>query len=137
MALLRHHEFPEGSIQLLEHLDIDGMSSEESVGEPGTRRTYKIKKLPWRDQEFTAWLQRIDGLPLKNAQQSILPRRSDYRTRMVSDLVSESRPPVSGLPSSLYKAEWLQNRNPKFLEKLKVQDVKFSLPQIDQYIPHR
>ncbi|KIM24779.1 hypothetical protein M408DRAFT_317077 [Serendipita vermifera MAFF 305830] len=48
LALAKHHDLPDRSITLLENLDIDGMSSEESDGEIGTKRVFKIKSLPWR-----------------------------------------------------------------------------------------
>jgi hypothetical protein len=77
LAMLRHHEFPSEVIRFVKELDVEGMSSEESVGEPNTKRHYLIKKLPWRNPTLTLWLHRVDGLPLKNRHGRTIPRRSE------------------------------------------------------------
>jgi hypothetical protein len=136
IALLEHHGFPEESIRLVQTLDIDGMSSEESDGEIGTRRTYRIKQLPWRSKIMTNWLHRIDELPTKNRQNAII-RRMDHRKRVHSDAVSETRTPICGLPINLYSSTWYKSRNERFIKKLSVKQAEFLLPKVDEYLPNR
>jgi hypothetical protein len=119
----------------MKDLDVDGMSSEASVGEVGTQRYYRIKKLPWRHPDLTSWLHRIDMMPLKNARQAIIPRRSECRQRRPSDLISDSRPPVHGLPMNLYSKDWLHGRSNRFIETLDPRRYMVDLPLIDQYVP--
>lgn len=133
VALAKHHELPNHALQLLNYLNTEGMSSEESLGPPGTRRTYKIKTLPWRSKALTQWLQRIDALPLQNANGDVLRRRADHRLRQISDEVSLSRSPVSGLPRNLYDGDWLKSRESRFKRKLGVKAMDYDLHKLDPY----
>jgi hypothetical protein len=59
------------------------------------------------------------------------------QVRMLSDLVSDPRPPVPGLPHNLYSAEWVHNRHPDYIEKLNMNEYKYTLPAIDRFAPRR
>jgi hypothetical protein len=135
MALLTHHGFPARSVELVKTLDIDGMSSEESEGEMGTPRTYRIKTLPWRSSAFTNWLHRVDDLPMKNKWNAII-RREDFRRRLPSDAVSDRRPPVERLPINLYSESWYKEKNTRFVKRLMASPT-YPLPKIDEYSPKR
>jgi hypothetical protein len=122
------------TIQMIEHLEIDGMSSEDSEGEVGTHRTFKIKKLPWRSQELTTFLHRVDELPTKNAQNGILRRRTVHRFRLIKDIESVSRSPVERLCENLYNGEWLKGQDDRNRKRLGVVDSPFIIPRIDDYV---
>lgn len=135
-AMVKHHQFPDIAVQLLDKLDKEGMSSEESEGEPGTtERVYRIKKLPWRSPEVTQWLHRVDAMPTKNTNGAVLSRMASYRTRVTSDLESDSRPPIRCLLKTLYRPEWLRLQLPSSLKDLSVSNVKVTLPKIDDFAP--
>lgn len=135
VALIRHHGFPDDAAKALQHLDMEGMSSEDSEGELGTRRTFRIKKLPWRSDELTLWLQRIDKLSLKNNHAEVLARRVEHRRRVASDKTSAKRSPPYGLPVNFYNPSWLESRDSRFLRRLGIHSTKLSLPKIDEYAP--
>lgn len=134
LALLRHHGFPDDSIGMLQELDIEGMSSEESDGETGERRVFKIKKLPWRSPDLTAFLHRIDDFPLKNTNNKVLRRRYVRRERLLKDIESDERPAVPGLNTNLYRSEWLQRQDKRGTSRLAVVDNVFELPKIDDFV---
>jgi hypothetical protein len=114
---------------------MEGMSSEDSEGELGTRRTFRIKKLPWRSNELTLWLQRIDKLSLKNSHAEVLARRVEHRRRVSSDKTSNKRPPPYGLPVNFYNPTWLESRDSRYLKRLGIRSTKLPLPKIDEYAP--
>jgi hypothetical protein len=114
---------------------MEGMSSEDSEGELGTRRSFRIKKLPWRSDELTLWLQRIDKLSLKNSHAEILARRVEHRRRLSSDKTSDKRSPPYGLPVNFYNPSWLGGRDSRFLKRLAINSTKLPLPKIDDYAP--
>jgi hypothetical protein len=135
IALLRHHQFPERCIDMVENsLGVDAMSSEDSDGEVGTQRNFRIKSMPWRDQDLTIWLRRVDALPTKNAQNFRLMQRWTPRKRIVSDLVSTRRKPVPELPLNFYRSEWLMEQDRRNRARLKVDPTPFVLPRIDDFI---
>lgn len=129
--MAQHHNLPKAAVDLIEALDVEGASSEESEGEIGDQRGFKIKTLPWRSPHLTTWLHRIDELPAKNNLGATLPRRMGHRRRQASDLVSQDRPPVPKLQANLYNADWLQKRPPRFAKQLCC-DGEFVLPALDQ-----
>lgn len=129
---MEHHNVPKPAVDLVEALDMEGISSEESEGEIGEDRTYKVKALPWRNPQLTAWLHRIDRLPIKNRLGAVMSKRTTYRRRQDSDLVSEERPPVPSLHRNMYEPNWLQKRPPRFSKQLCV-DGDFTLPALDPY----
>ncbi|KAG8767260.1 hypothetical protein FS842_004489 [Serendipita sp. 407] len=133
LALMHHHKFPEDSIKMVEGLDIDGMSSEQSEGDVGSAREFRIKQLPWRSPDLTAFLHRIDKLPTKNGDNKILRQRSNERRRVTADLRSTRRLPISGLPVNLYRSEWLQGLSERDQKRLNVVDKAFKFPKIDDY----
>jgi hypothetical protein len=135
ISLLKHHYFPEDAVEMVNALDIDGMSSEDSDGELGTERKFHIKKLPWRSEDLTAWLHRIDGMPTKNISNHILKSRRYLRTRFPSDLVTDRRGPVASLPQNLYRREWLEGQGLRALKRLGVREDIYLLPKIDEFAP--
>jgi hypothetical protein len=137
LALMRHHAFPQETIELVEQMDIDGMSSEESEGEVGIDRTYKIKCLPWRSHELGTWLQRVDAMPTKNMQNHVLYKRSNYRRRVSSDNESQRRGPVGCLPTNMYSADWIKNQAGRAVTRLGVIKEPMLLPKIDDLTPRR
>lgn len=129
---MKHHNFPKAAVDLVESLDMEGVSSEESEGEIGEHRIYKVKALPWRNPQLTAWLHRIDTLPTKNSLGAVMSKRVTHRCRQGSDLVSEERPPVPDLHRNMYEPNWLQKRPARFAKQLCV-DSEFTLPALDPY----
>lgn len=119
-------------MDLVEALDVEGVSSEESEGEIGGERTFKVKNLAWRSPELTTWLHRIDKLPTKNSLGEVIHKRTAQRRRQTSDLVSESRPPVPSLKSNMYNQSWLQRRPTRYIKQL-CADGEFLLPALDRY----
>jgi hypothetical protein len=120
---------------MVETLDIDAMSSEESEGEVGMERRFRVKKLPWRNLELATWLHRIDALPTKNAANSVLTKRRTHRLREHSDIISRQRPALSGMPVNFYQAEWLQAQDSRTAKRLGAVEQPFILPAIDQFLP--
>jgi hypothetical protein len=135
LALLKHHGFPEESVEMVESLGTDGMSSEESDGEVGGSRTFKIKRVPWRGQGLTNWLHRIDGLPVRNVDNSVLMQRNNSRNRLISDLRSTRRKPVRSLPINWYKRGWLEGQDRRTKARLNIQEEEHILPTIDDFVP--
>lgn len=134
VALLKHHHFPNECIELVEDsLGVEGMSSEDSDGEIGTLRNFKIKRMSWRDPDLTFWLRRVDDLPLKNAQNFYLTHRWHSRRRVVSDMDSTRSKPLGGLPVNLYKHDWLMSLDARRRVRLNVDETPFELPRIDEF----
>ncbi|PVF91945.1 hypothetical protein CPB86DRAFT_845663 [Serendipita vermifera] len=134
VALLKHHKFPEDCIDVVqEDLGVDGMSSEESDGEVGTVRTFKIKRVPWRSQDLTVWLHRVDALPTKNARNAVLTRRWPPRKRIISDLDSSRSQTVHKLPVNFYRGDWLTDQDERSRARLDVDEIPFELPKIDDF----
>lgn len=135
--MVEHHQFPEIAVEILEKLDKDGMSSEDSDGEPGTGtgtgRMFRIKRLPWRSSELTEWLHRIDGLPTKNSSGAVLAKMSTYRSRISSDAESKTRPPVCGLPRNFYRSDWVRLQSKRAIREVGVSPMDISLPKIDEF----
>lgn len=119
-------------MDLIGALDVEGISSEESEGEIGENRAFKIKSLAWRSPELTTWLHRIDRLPTKNNLGDVIPKRMVHRRRQTSDLLSESRPPVPSLQRNMYNQNWLQKRPPRFIKQL-CTSGELVLPALDRY----
>ncbi|PVF92389.1 hypothetical protein CPB86DRAFT_841679 [Serendipita vermifera] len=135
LALLRHHRFPKDCLKMVEDsLGVDGMSSEDSDGEVGTNRSFIIKNIPWRNEDLTKWLQRVDALPLKNKANVPLARRWKPRNRVVSDMQSTRRRPATGLPLNFYKSDWLMGQDSRSRTRLGAV-ASFELPKIDEYAP--
>lgn len=132
---MRHHTFPQDTIEVVEQLDIDGMSSEESEGEVGVNRSYKIKRLPWRSHELGTWLKRVDAMPMKNMQNDVLSKRCNYRQRIPSDKESQRRGPVNRLPTNMYNAEWIRDQGDRAVMRLGVIKELMLLPKIDDLTP--
>jgi len=132
---VEHHGFPDEAAKTLRLLDIDGMSSEDSEGEPGTRHTFRIKQLPWRSDELTVWLHRIDKMPLKNKGNEVLAHRMEQRRRVTSDKTSDACAPPHGLLTNFYKSKWLDQQDKRFVTRLGISRTKLVLPVIDEYVP--
>ena len=134
LALLQHHQVPDCLLENIRKLQVDGMSSEESDGEVGTQRTFKIKVLPWRSAELTRWLHRVDSMPTKNAHGQILVRRSNTRKRELSDISSKQRGAPQGLPQVFYNSSWFNSLGVRGLARLAATDDDCKLPGLDQFI---
>lgn len=130
--MIKHHNLPKAAEALVEALDTEGVSSEESEGEIGDDRSYKIKGLAWRSPQLTNWLHRIDELPTKNVLGAVIPKRMARRHRQASDLVSGDRPPVPNLQRNLYDPIWLQKRPALYSKQLCI-NGEFVLPALDHY----
>jgi hypothetical protein len=136
LALLNHHNFPDYAIDMVEALDIDGMSSEESEGEVGVEpRSFTIKKLPWRSPDLTEWLHRVDGLPTRNAQNAVLTKRAFHRQRRRGDIISANREPVARLSVNLYHPNWMKQQDIRAKARIGALEDGFELPKIDEFTP--
>jgi hypothetical protein len=115
------------------------MSSEDSDGEPGTGsntgRLFRIKRLPWRSTELTEWLHRVDRMPTKSSSGAVLAEMATYRNRVPSDLESQARPPVKGLPRNLYKTDWMRLQSKRAAKEVGLLAVDVPLPRIDDFTP--
>jgi hypothetical protein len=130
---LNHHHFPADSIALVEKLGAAAMSSEESLGEFGGPRKFKIKSYPWRSPELTTWLHCIDSLPLKNSLGVTMAHRTISRRRENSDLES-THPPRKGLPTNFYNRDWVSRQDERTVARLSIKETPFDLPKIDSFI---
>ena len=105
------------------------MSSEESDGAVGTKRSFHIKILPWRAPELTVWLHNVDNLSLVNEDGVTLSSRAVFRARFLSHKVSTFRKPLKGLPASFYNSDWLVKRDPVEVSNLRMKRVG-DIPQL-------
>jgi hypothetical protein len=106
------------------------MSSEESEGEVGAlHRRYHVKELPWRAPELTSWLHQVDLLPMgRKAGVSSQERDRRYRILGEKRLISTTRQPPTGLPSSFYREEWLGSRPQWMQTSLEISKTDCPLP---------
>jgi hypothetical protein len=131
---MKHHGLPSGVIDLVKMLGINGMSSESSDGDiGGNDRTYLVKRLPWRSDELTTWLHRIDALPRKNRVGVNLTHYTVSRKRELSDLESV-RPPRRRLPVNFYDREWMSQQDDRSRARLGINVHVFNLPKLDQFL---
>lgn len=94
---------------LVQHLGVDGTSSDETETEDG-RTIYRAKPLPWRrniDMELVI----IDGL--RFSEPDLMSRRGSKPVRRVREGEegrASLRRPLIGLPRALYDEEWLKGQ---------------------------
>ncbi|KAG6849349.1 hypothetical protein H0H93_009215 [Arthromyces matolae] len=121
------YPFLQRHVRLIQQLGVDGMSSDESDHEEaihnntvGSRRPrYEVILPPWRAVELSRWLHVFDSL-YSVARRSLGPSRGDhprirhYNPANIRFSVTNSF--VTHLPGCLYRAEWLTERSPQFID---------------------
>ncbi|PVF91566.1 hypothetical protein CPB86DRAFT_878443 [Serendipita vermifera] len=133
--LLQHHGFPPEAIEMVKDLGADGMSSEESDGEIGTtNRTFKIKRLRWRNRDITAFLHQVDELPTRNSENRNLFRLAPSRTRIIKDIDSVNRSAVRGLHKNIYDPDWLNQQDQRKKDELNPRESLFDIPKVGAYM---
>ena len=81
--------------ELLEHLQAEGMSSDESDVD-GYLIAYRVKTTPWRHPDISLYMERIDNTkPVE---------------RIRDDTLISTRPHANGLPEVVYDPEWIWQR---------------------------
>ncbi|PVF91139.1 hypothetical protein CPB86DRAFT_854736 [Serendipita vermifera] len=132
--LLLRHQFPTAATSILEELGVEGMSSEESEGEIGSKnRRYFVKVLPWRSEALTTWLHQIDRLPAPRRGKGT--RQYTRRTRILNRPlpVSKNRTIPTGLPRAFYREEWIASASKSALARLEVSEENIPIPRIKQF----
>ncbi|KAF9489565.1 hypothetical protein BDN71DRAFT_1498969 [Pleurotus eryngii] len=102
-------------IALLNHLGVDGMSSDESDGEEcmgsemhSARPTFRVRRPVWRAQVVGRWLQAFDSLYLRRRQVSQDKRGCYPRVRIQDNAEpSTSKDFVAGLLLNAYDQVWM------------------------------
>jgi hypothetical protein len=125
--LVAHHCLGPLSTRVMDQLDVDGMSSDESEGDIDSR-VYRINRLPWRSALLTQWLHGIDGLPPKNKNGATIPPPVMHRVRLESDMCSQGREPVYGLAQNLYSSDWIQSVDKETVQQLGMSNKRILLP---------
>jgi hypothetical protein len=101
--------------QVLQHLTVDGMSSEESTSETEIETVYRVKILEWR-RDIEKELRIIDQERLLDAEifapQGAKPVK---RLRGTGNPVS-IRPPVQELPRAFYDEGWYSKTTAEYRE---------------------
>ncbi|KAI0738563.1 hypothetical protein C8Q80DRAFT_1113468, partial [Daedaleopsis nitida] len=90
---------------VLRRFGIDIWASEESDHKPNGEAVYRILKKTWRNPLLTPWLRTFDKLHDVSRLDSLngsLPHK-----RIPSNIVSDRRPAVRGLPHNAYNPRWL------------------------------
>jgi hypothetical protein len=110
IAAIRRHNLSSRAHNAIELLGIDGMSSEESEGEIGSKsRRFRVKLLPWRHRIASEWLHCLDRLPMITTLSAKQPSgRRMRRDRQMGSTISHERKAPIALPEWLYDPEWLQ-----------------------------
>jgi hypothetical protein len=116
--------------ELLQHLSVDGMSSEEdSVRDVGGQKVtvFLVKLCIWRAEEITQYLKFIDT-------EANNPLSCDKRGVKACPRIPASTPSSlvpHGLPRNLYHSQWLaelESRCPDYvLDELRVSEEAFEL----------
>jgi hypothetical protein len=109
---------------IVETLDKDGMSSDESETEDYGLPVFRLKTMPWR-ADFSHELKIIDEQRLAGAA-VFTPRGSKPAKRLHNAKRESVRPAVAGLPRSFYNLSWLSDQRPSF----KVSNEKFQRIEI-------
>lgn len=92
-------------LQILRELGPHGMSSDESDHQSNGMRRYRILAKPWRNPMLGPWLRVFDKL-YRIAR--LGASGADVHRRMPSDVTSDRRPAVRGLPHNAYNPDWLK-----------------------------
>ncbi|KAJ6543717.1 hypothetical protein DFH09DRAFT_838148, partial [Mycena vulgaris] len=95
-------------IDMLEHLGVDGMSSDESEKEDN-QVEYKILAPGWRAPEVAPWLRVFDTIHniIRTAGEPQVLRGSFPHRRILTGKKSSSKKFVPGLPVNIYDPSWL------------------------------
>lgn len=109
---------------IVETLDKDGMSSDESDVNECQVQALRLKSMPWR-ADFSHEMKFIDAQCLVGAV-IFTPRGNKPTKRLHNPKRESSRPAVAALPKAFYNASWLSEQRPKF----KVSDTKFQRMEI-------
>lgn len=116
--------------EMLEHLSVGGMSSEDDgVWQIGTKTisVFLVKLCVWRAPAINEYLQHIDGTCDNIAIRGTRGSKAVPRIRV--DQPGMSRVP-KGLPYKMYDETWLNNqksKNPYILGELQVSQEAFDL----------
>jgi hypothetical protein len=109
---------------IVETLDKDGMSSDESETEDCGLPVFQLKKMPWR-ADFSHEMKIIDEQRLAGA--AVFTHRGSKPAKRLHNAKRESvRPAVAGLPRAFYNLLWLGDQRPSF----KVSNKKFQRIEI-------
>lgn len=106
---IKTHNLSAFAMEMITTLGIDGMSSDDSEGEIGSKhRLLRRKNLPWRSPGLTKWLHHIDLLPKDSATSARWQAGRPQRLIRLDDprISVRCRIPV-GLPSSFYDRNWI------------------------------
>ncbi|KAJ7120070.1 hypothetical protein C8R44DRAFT_877545 [Mycena epipterygia] len=112
-------------LAILNHLDVAGMSSEDSeAGEVGgqTVQIFRVRLCAWRALPVTDYLRIIDDTATR-----MKPSKAHPRIR--GSMVGRSNPP-KGLPTEMYNEEWLSQARasrPRFVEELRISKEAFNM----------
>ncbi|KAF8184618.1 hypothetical protein K438DRAFT_1766304 [Mycena galopus ATCC 62051] len=105
---------------VVEHLDIDGMSSEDpevAVLEGKPINVYRVRLCSWRAQPITEYLRMIDDAGQQSQKTNAGPRiRNGGEGR---------RAPPKGLPRKMYDEQWLAAQHPSYIEELEISQEAF------------
>lgn len=125
-----HYQLPAAASEVIQALGLEGMSSEESEGEVGSKnRRYFVKMLPWRAPSLTAWLYQLDALPAPSGR-GLSSRIYHKRNRVVGERLSKTRQPPPGMPSTFYCQSWLASRTTTSQVRLMISLQLICLPHI-------
>ena len=91
--------------ELLEHLQGEGMSSDESDTD-GYQIVYRVKRRPWRHPDISLCMESIDEQRLGVVAFS--RKGSTPKNRIRGDTSISTRPHVDGLPEALYDPQWVK-----------------------------
>lgn len=109
-------------LKLLEYLDVDGMSSEESGEEEIATDIFHVKRLPWR-RDMGKQLALIDKQRLKDKE--VYSRRgAKPGIRFRDKVITSQREPKIGMPKACYNKEWLKDQTPTCRRSLEISDKK-------------
>ncbi|KAJ7627895.1 hypothetical protein B0H17DRAFT_963108 [Mycena rosella] len=115
-------------IAMLEHLGVDGMSSDESQTEVfGEQPQYFILSPLWRSQDIAGWFRMFDSLHniLRRSGEVYSAAGSFPRRRKVTQKKSKSIKFVPGLPENVYDTRWIES------DLLRKYDLRPSLQHYD------
>lgn len=105
-------------LDLLGRLGVDGMSSDESDGEDGSRPVFRVRSPIWRAPIVGRWLQVFDSLYLKRRQITQDKRGCYPRIRVRSSSEpSCSKGFVEGLPLNAYDESWMARQSQALASK--------------------
>jgi hypothetical protein len=90
---------------LLEHLQGEGMSSDESDVD-GYQVVYRVKTRPWRHPDIEMCMESIDEQRI--GVLSFSRKGSKPVKRIRDDTLISTRPHVDGLPEALYDPQWMK-----------------------------